>query len=79
RLGKTRAVRLTARNLAAAALIVAIAVGFAVWKHSWAAGAVWIVYFALLVARYHFFPPSRPLHPPSESTLHWLRQRRKAR
>jgi hypothetical protein len=71
-------VRLTARRLAAAALIVLIAGGFAVWEHSWMAAVVWIVYFALLIARYHFFPPSRqPLHPPNESTLQFLKRRRK--
>ncbi len=69
--------RLTARNVAAATAIVAMAAGFGVWDHSWTVAVVWIIYFALLIARYHFFPPSRqPLHPPNESTLQFLRKRR---
>jgi hypothetical protein len=49
-------------------------VGFALANGDWLLVLVTAVYVGFLVARNHYLPPP-PLHPPSESTLQFLRRR----
>jgi hypothetical protein len=68
---------LSRHNIAVGGFIVLTAAALAILDRHWWVGVIWGAYFLLLIARYHFFPPSRrPLHPPNESTLQWLRRRR---
>ncbi len=59
---------------------VGAAVAVAIFKRDWPFATAWSAWIVLIVVRYRFFPEAqgRRLHPPNESTLQFLRKRRRA-
>jgi hypothetical protein len=61
-----------------ACVLIGAAAVFALLKGDWLLAIFWTVWIAFTILRYRFFPNAggrRPMHPPNESTLQFLRKR----
>jgi len=71
----TRVKRL-AQGQSVTALLAAATVVVAAIKEEWVFAVIWLLGLAGMVVRARLGPPGE-LHPPSESTIQWLRKRRR--